>query len=64
MIHNIDSLVKRLTLLKQEEMRKGQKEALNDLYILVDEYNDFIRKMDIKFDNVIIKLEGLVDNGN
>jgi len=64
MNHNINNLVQRLILLKQEEMKQEQQVVLDELYLLVDEYNDFVKKMDIKFDRVIIKLERLVGNGN
>ena len=64
MTHDIHNLVKRILQLKEEDVKKDQEEVLNEIYNLVDEYNMFVKSMDIKFDRVVLKLEGLVENGH
>jgi hypothetical protein len=64
MTHNIYDLIEKISKIKKEEVKQEQMEVLNELYGLVDEYNDFIRNMDIKFDKAIHKLEGMIEHGN
>lgn len=38
-------------------------EILKDVYELVDEYNQFIRNTDKRFDKIILRMESLIENG-
>lgn len=45
-----------------EEAERGNKEeVLSELYVLVDEYNQFVVDMDRRFDLLISRLEKLND---
>ena len=50
---------------KTLETKEEKKEKiLKELYELVDEYNGFIELMDKKFDNVVVKMEALIEDGH
>ena len=59
MAHDIYELIAKTLELK----RKGreQEEVLQEVYILVDEYIDFVKLMDKRLDALVIRIEGLAD---
>lgn len=47
-----------------EKKRKNSeaRDVLEELYDLVDDYNNFIKTMDSRFDSLVSKLEKLLDD--
>lgn len=58
---NVLGLIERISVLKNSNVLKDQEELLNEIYKTVDEYNNFIRIMDKRFDEVIAILENKID---
>jgi hypothetical protein len=45
--------------LESKNRSKKSEEVLRELYELVDDYNAFIRDMDVRFDKILIRVENL-----
>lgn len=48
--------------LQAKRHRKDSEELLKELYSVVDEYNSFVKRMDKRLDDVVIKLEAMQDD--
>jgi hypothetical protein len=54
-------LIGRTLKLKREKKEKQQ--LLEEVYVLTNEYNTFVKSMDKKFDRVLSRMEALVEDG-
>ena len=61
MAHEQIELLTRTLELKRKS--RVQKELLQDIYNIVDEYNSFVKDMDKRLDDVVLQLESLTDDG-
>lgn len=53
-------LITRTLQLKRH--KREQEELLKELYSVVDDYNKFVKTMDKRLDDVVIKLEAILED--